>query len=373
MIEHIGPGSISQIGPLLEAQGIRSCFMVADPHAYQASSAESKLRPCLDKLDRVTVFSDFAPNPDIESVERAVTLSSEATYDAVIAVGGGTAIDIAKLVSCSMASGLDAVTTNATTLDRTVSLITIPTTAGTGSEATHFAVLYIDGVKHSIAHPCLLPDACIIDADLLESLPASVAAHTGLDALCQSMESIWSVNATDESRAYAIEGLRLSMTHLLDAVTQPALSSRDGMARAAHLSGKAINIGKTTAPHAISYTLTSKFGIPHGLAVALTIGRCLEWNADVTEADCTDPGGPTHVKNAINTITDVLSCKLPGEASERIDQIIRSLDCSPRLGDYGLSAGDLDGIARSVNVERLSNNPRRLTQHEIHDLLKSKL
>ena len=168
-------------------------------------------------------------------------------------------------------------------------MIAIPTTAGTGSEATHFAVVYVDGEKYSLAHPYLVPAYAVIDPLLTYSLPAGVTAASGLDAFCQAIESIWAVGATDVSHTFATEAARLAVQHLRAAVQNPTDTARAGMCRAAHLSGKAINISKTTAPHALSYVLTAEYGLAHGVAVALTLAPMLQYNAQVTAIDCADP------------------------------------------------------------------------------------
>ncbi|MEE2754067.1 MAG: phosphonoacetaldehyde reductase [Candidatus Latescibacterota bacterium] len=368
--EFIGAGRLSKLGDIFKSRGIRSCFLVADSGAYGSSGASESIRPLLETLETLTIFSDFAPNPDDISIERALGSATIPAYDAILAIGGGTAIDIAKLVSVSLVSGLPEVVSNPDRIKRHNTLIAAPTTAGTGSEATHFAVLYIHGIKHSIAHTDLLPDVSIVDPNLLQSLPSSVAAHTGLDALCQSIESYWGVHATPESRKFASEGLNLAFAHLENIVNHPDQVSRDGMARAAHLSGQAINISKTTASHALSYTLTSKFGIPHGLAVALTIGPCLVWNAEVSEKNCTDPGGVLSVKKSVNDLINHLSCKTPFEARDWIEQCIKSVGCPTRLTDFGITDRDIDTIAGSVNKERLANNPRRFDNADILNILK---
>ena len=185
--EFIGAGRLSKLGDIFKSRGIRSCFLVADSGAYDSSGASESIRPLLETLETLTIFSDFAPNPDDISIERALGSATIPAYDAILAIGGGTAIDIAKLVSVSLVSGLPEVVSNPDRIKRHNTLIAAPTTAGTGSEATHFAVLYIHGIKHSIAHTDLLPDVSIVDPNLLQSLPSSVAAHTGLDALCQSV------------------------------------------------------------------------------------------------------------------------------------------------------------------------------------------
>jgi alcohol dehydrogenase class IV len=371
--EHIGPGKLSELSDIFKTRGIRSCFLVADPVAYVSSGASEVIKPLLDTLETLTIFSDFSPNPDDLSVEKALGCATRQSYDAVLAVGGGTAIDIAKLVSCSLTSGLAEIISIPEGIIRNNLLIAVPTTAGTGSEATHFAVLYVDGVKHSIAHNRLLPDISIVDSNLLQSIPPSVAAHTGLDAFCQSIESLWSVQSTAASREFALQGLKLSFTNLERFVDSPDPGSRDAMARAAHFSGKAINISKTTAPHAISYTLTSKSGIPHGLAVAMTIGPCLAWNADVTEEDCIDPRGVAHAQKSMAQILEVLSSSSPTQAVDRIDALLVSIECHPRLSDNGIETADLDAITATVNAERLANNPRRLDSNDIRSLLQSRL
>ena len=371
MTEVIGPGRLSDLKDIFEGLSIRSCFLVADPTAYTSSGASERLQPLLDSLDTVTVFSDFAPNPDDTSVEKARRLATESSYDAIVAVGGGTAIDIAKLVSCSLNTPLTQVVADPALIRRDIALIAIPTTAGTGSEATHFAVLYVDGVKHSIAHDRLLPDVCVVDSDLLKSVPASVAAHTGLDALCQSIESLWSIHSTDVSREFASDGLRLSIANLEKVVNHHDPTSRDEMARAAHLSGKAINISKTTASHAISYAMTSEFGIPHGLAVALTMGPMLRWNAAVTHADCLDPRGVEHVYRIVDRIIGLLDVDTPQDAALLFDKTISSIGCSPRLQAFGVSRDQLALLAGKTNVDRLSNNPRKLTEGDILDLLET--
>ncbi len=184
---------------------------------------------------------------------------------------------------------------------------------------------------------------------------------------------MWSIHSTETSDEFAAEGLRLSFAHLTNVVNNPNASSRDAMSRAAHLSGKAINLSKTTASHAISYTMTSKFGIPHGLAVALTIGPLLLWNSEVSDADCTDPRGASHVRDTLARMLNILSCDTPEQAAERIDQLLAAVGCPTRLAEYGIGHAEIDSIVASVNAERLGNNPRRLTDSDLCSILGSRL
>jgi len=211
-------------------------------------------------------FSDYAPNPRYEDVLAGVDLFEKEGCDFLVSLGGGSSIDVAKGINILQAASE---TPTLRPFSRCLHM-TIPTTAGTGSEATHFAVLYKDGQKLSIAHPDLVPEYVTLDAALLATLPDYHKKSAALDALCQSIESLWARDATPQSRGYAKESIRIIEEHL-DAYLQGNPESAHKMLQAAYLSGKAINIGKTTAAHAMSYGLSERFGIAHGHAVALCL------------------------------------------------------------------------------------------------------
>jgi alcohol dehydrogenase class IV len=316
-------------------------------------------------------------NPKLEDVQRGIEVYRNFEPDVVIALGGGTAIDLAKLIGtlsvqkgaerskCSrdIAMGVAAIEVEGKPM------IAIPTTAGTGSEATHFAVVYVDGEKYSVAHPSMLPDYAIVDPTLTESLPKRITAATGLDALCQAIESIWAVAATEESMGYAQEAARLAFDHLAAAVNAPTPEARRAMCRASHLAGKAINITKTTAPHALSYFLTSRYGVPHGMAVATTLRAMLAFNADVTDNDCVDPRGATAVRERIARILNVLGTDCIDEACSAISSLLSQVEC-PTLKEIVVN-GDLMAVVDSANIERLSNNPRRVSREKLIEVLSS--
>jgi alcohol dehydrogenase class IV len=237
---------------------------------------------------------------------------------------------------------------------------------------THFSALYLDGVKHSVGHPFVLPAVAIVDPQLTYSMPAALTASTGVDALSQGMESMWAVGSTEESQASAMEAVRLALQYLPKAVHDPCPDSRRGMAVAAHLAGKAINISKTTAAHAISYTFTSEYGVAHGQAVGLTLGPLLEYNAAVTEKDCVDPRGRNHVLEAMGQVLSVLDCADAEAGRRRIASLLKEVNCPTRLSEIGVQTADeRASIAAKVNAERMSNNPRRLDGPALQRLLAS--
>lgn len=366
--------SLEELPALLNSLGVRSVFLVADHDAFVFSGAKGILEPLLEPY-HVSLFTQFQPNPKLEDIQAGIAKFRQHPADIVITVGGGTAIDISKMIAACAADECDvkAVVQNQQSLPtRVCPLIVAPTTAGTGSEATQFAVVYVDGVKYSVDDQKLLPDWCILDPQLTATLPAKITAQSGLDAFCQAIESIWSVRSTEASTRDAVEAARLAYSNLYQAVHSPTPESRQAMTRAAHLAGRAINRTRTTAPHAVSYALTSDFGIPHGHAVALTIGPMLVHNAGVTELDVNDPRGVEYVQSRISIILQVLNCSTPEEGNAAIQEFVRSLGCQTQLLELGVAGEEtFRNIAGKVNLQRMQNNPRRVTSDQLVEMLRS--
>ena len=351
----------------------KSIFLVVDRSAYQLSGAQAELAPHLENRE-VLEFDSFASNPRFEDALAGLEQFRRAPCDVIIALGGGTAIDIGKLIRCFAGQSREPadILANSSLIEKAACpLIAVPTTAGTGSEATQFAVVYRGGVKHSVAHPSIMPDVAVVDWRLTQSLPPRTTAETGLDALSQSIESIWSVNSTQESVAYATAALELVLSHLVSAVHTPTPHDREAMTGAAHLAGKAINIGKTTAPHALSYRITHDFGVAHGHAVSLTLGPVLIFNAGATTQDVADERGVEHLQEMINLILSKLGVQDAQEAQSKITEFMESIGCQTRLSSLGIETDARIPIAESVNQERLKNNPRRFTQSQLLQLLES--
>ena len=372
----LNEGALGEIGGILDRSSACRVFLVLDESAYVASGAAQVLAPHF--RDRsVEVFSNFELNPKLHDVELGIVQCRAVKPDVVIGLGGGTAIDLAKMIGTLAAqkySAREIVPGQVSIEQARPPLIAVPTTSGTGSEATHFAVVYVDGQKISLAHRLLLPDFGLVDAKLTHSAPAHITATTGLDAFCQAIESLWAVGATEESIKHASQSLALSVRHLATAVLQPTPQARLGMCQSAHLAGKAINISKTTAPHALSYAITSEYGVAHGAAVALNLGALLEYNASVTAADCTDPRGPEHVGNQIGRIVALLGAKTITDARQKIDELIERIGCPVSLGNVGVE-GDraIAQLVDQVNLERLANNPRRIDAAALTYCLKERM
>ena len=222
------------------------------------------------KLKEAVVFSNFKPNPKYEEMLEGLKLFKESGCDSIISIGGGSCIDVAKVIRLSINtdvnSDIPAFKQEYKYTD--IKHICIPTTSGTGSESTKHAVLYLDGVKQSIAHPVNVPDYVILCPKLIVSVPEYQKKATMMDALCQCIESLWSRKATKESRKYAKAGLKLFKENY-KGYLKLDINAIKSIQLAANYSGKAINISETTAAHAMSYKITSLYNIPHGHAVAI--------------------------------------------------------------------------------------------------------
>lgn len=367
------PGAMHQLGQVLNTIRSDSLVLVVDPAALQNSGAERALEDAL-RGRRCVRFEDFAPNPQMEAVERGVRLFQDHAPEALVALGGGSALDMAKLIGACAVQPREPrayATAQCNLQEHPRPLIAIPTTAGTGAEATHFAVVYVDGKKHSLAHPWVRPSHALVDPALTYQLPPPLTAASGLDALSQAMESIWSVRAQDSSLRHAEEALDLAWNHLEEAVLNPSPQHRLAMMRAAHLAGCAINQTTTTAPHALSYHISTHYGIPHGAAVALTLGAFLEYNAAVEESTCADPRGSESVRQRIQRIFSILGAEDARDARDKLRRLIGSIGCPSTLAAAGIASSEFPTLIAAANPERLSNNPRKVNAQELLLLFES--
>jgi alcohol dehydrogenase class IV len=289
-------------------------------------------------------YSDFSPNPKKTDVDAALK-NIQGDYDTIVAVGGGSVIDFAKLYKYYRK-------TNSI-------LIAIPTTAGTGSEATHFAVCYIDNKKHSIEDMAILPDFVIIDPNVLDHSPRYLRLCTAVDALIQSVESYWSISSTVESKNFARQSMILCKENIRQYVAANNPISAEKMALAAYLSGKAINISKTTLAHALSYAFTACHKIPHGHAVALSIAGLFEGNKKTDPTNCNDKRGVEYVRDTLFEMENIL-----GE--DYFDILFSEISLETNLVKLGIT--NIENLIKEVNPDRLKNNPRSFSEEELKGL-----
>lgn len=268
-------------------------------------------------------FGDFRPNPLYEEVMDGVEKFNESKCDTILAVGGGSAMDVAKSIKYYAKSNAE--------------IIAIPTTSGTGSESTHFAVIYKDGVKQSVADQSLLPETVVLEPSTLENVPDYTRKATMLDALCHAIESYWSKKSTDESKKIATAAIK-EILEYKDPYLRNEKEGNAGMLKAANLAGQAINMTTTTAGHAMCYKITSLYGFAHGHAAALCLPEV--WKVNKTE--------------------------IPGITLDEFVELFKRLDLPSPVSEK--REEDLDVLVDSVNPQRLGNNPIALDKDTIRKM-----
>ena len=321
-------------------------------------------------------FSDFRANPRLEEVEEGIQAFSAFRGDSILAVGGGSALDTAKCIKLFTGLSKEKPYPEQEFQENGIPLLVHPTTAGTGSESTPFAVIYQDGEKCSVEHESIYPKYRIEDSRSLRSLSLYQKKATLLDALSHAMEAIWSKYSNEDSRAYGQKAISLilmnykaylSLENEKDAknlggavaLEGPSEQVLEDVAEAANLAGKAIAVTKTTAGHALSYKLGSIYQLPHGLATAMV-------NRALYPFMCREKSRMTDPENLL-FLAKCFSAETEEEGAKRYLEILEDLEILPNLS---VKEGDLENLVAAVNPERLSNHPIALREEDIGLLYK---
>lgn len=317
----------------------------------------------------VVHFTEFTPNPIYDSVLKGVHVYRENNCDVIIAIGGGSAIDVAKCIKlfALMNDKIDYLSQKI--IPNKIPFIAVPTTAGTGSESTHFAVIYRAGKKISVADKSALPSAVMLDPSALNFLPMYQKKVCLLDALCHAIEAAWSVNSSDESRAFSFESIRLICAYKNFYLTEnPSAICNTQILYASRLAGMAINLAKTTAGHALSYKLTSKYGIAHGHAAALCVARV--WKYMLQNLNCAvNEELSMQLPKTFQNLAECMGCEDIESAITAFQKILIDLNLDEPL-QINFSEKDIDDLTDSVNIERLANNPVTLNKVAIKNIYK---
>ena len=367
---------INKIGDILFGYRPNKIFLVTGKNSFVQSGAQQALQSLENKY-QISHFTDFASLPLIEDVEKGINFFHEQNCDLVLAIGGGHVIDMAKLITGLQHQSqpyMDFIENKRILEKRQAPLVVVPTTAGSGSEATQFAVVYYKSQKYSLDHPQLIPDNVLIDPSLMLSATPLVRASAGADVLSHAIESYWSVNSTNESKGYAKDAIILIMNHFVDSIKNPSMESMLSIAKAANLAGRAINISKTTACHAISYPLTAHYNMAHGQAVILTLPHILEFNAHILEQEqeqeLNDPRGAEYFANTLNELFYIMNAKNFLQAKEYLINLTQEVGLRTTLVDLGLTAKDIPLILEEgFNIQRVRNNPRILSRTVLEKIL----
>jgi len=358
-VEYEGYGAYQRIIYVVEAVNAKKLMIVCD-----SSFDRFPIKQAIEKISvPVVYFRGFSSNPDYTDVFKGISLFAEEKCDFIVSVGGGSAIDVAKCIVNHVEDGgrlrlLD---------DALCKHLAIPTTAGTGSEATCFAVIYRNGEKMSIEHSNILPDYVILDPQFLETLPLYQKRSTLADALCQAIESMWAKNANAESRKYAKEAISIILENV-EAYLSGHTDSMRLMLKAANLSGKAINISKTTAPHAMSYKLSSMFGIAHGHAVAICLPYV--WENLLEESNTFVSPQKEYYSNVFDELMHIVKSTSYENTVNVIAGLFNEFEF---YHEFEYNEDTIQELVVSVNTQRLENHPIKISPQLLHEMYRKVL
>ncbi len=355
-----------ELDEYIKNNSLKKIFLVCD-----SSFPFLKIHNYFEKIEfhtsaKFIKFDNITPNPLYESVIEGVNIFRNEKCDSIIAVGGGSTIDVAKCIKLYSNMDTSVNYLKQVIVPNNIKLLAVPTTAGTGSEATRYAVIYYNGNKQSVSDDSCIPSAVLFDETALETLPEYQRKSTMMDALCHAVESYWSINSNKESQRYSDAAIRSILANK-DAYLKNYKYGNIGMLKAANLAGKAINITQTTAGHAMCYKLTSIYGIAHGHAAALCVSKLFPFMADNIDK-CIDTRGKKYLYSVFNRIAMAMNCPDIKSAVAKFDEIMNSLNLiipETKEEDYEI-------LKKSVNPERLKNNPVKL-DIEIIDSLYHKI
>lgn len=355
----------------IKENGIKKLLLVCDGFIWYMKDFNAHLEEIEKTGVEMVGFRDFQPNPLYENVVSGVKVYRKENCDGIMAVGGGSAMDVAKcikLYTMLPGDGADGVWLKAEIVPNGIPFLAMPTTAGTGSEATRYAVIYYEGAKQSVTSESFIPKTVLLDPGTLKTLPLYQKKSTMMDALCHAIESFWSVNSTDVSKEYSRKAIELVLKHM-DGYLENTEDGNAGMLTAANTAGKAINITQTTVGHAMCYKITSLYKSAHGHAAALCDRKLFPWMLQNTDK-CIDPRGEEYLESVFTEIANAMGCKTAVEAAQKLNDIFDNLELEVPTA----TAEDYEVLKNSVNPVRLKNHPIALDVETIdmlyHQILK---
>ena len=316
------------------------------------------------------IFNELPTEPTCDQAQLVIDNFKSAEADFIVAVGGGSVMDIAKLASICVTDeyGVRDLLDNPSMGRKTIKTLAIPTTAGTGSEATPNSIVAVPEkeLKVGIVNGAMIPDYVILDAQMIKNLPVKIAAATGVDALAHAIECFTSKKATPFSNMFALESLDLIMNNIEEScLNKDAMEAKNNMLLAAFYAGVAISASGTTAVHALSYPLGGKYHIPHGVSNAMLLVPVMKFNEPVCRK---------LLAKAYDRVVKNPTAQTEEEKSawiiNRLDEIVKKLEIPTSLKEYGIKDEDLEILVKSgMNVKRLLvNNMRELTKEDARSL-----
>ncbi len=367
---YAGCGSIKNLEQVMKKEDVTSALVFTD----KGIKACGLLNPVTEILEKNNigyhVFDDLKAEPSYLDIEHVLQEVEKTSGEIIIAVGGGSVMDAAKLVSVLKGANytIRDLLEDPSLARKQLPTVMVPTTCGTGAEATCNAIVAIpeEQSKKGIVNDDMIPDCVILEPKMIERLPKAIVAATGVDALAHVVECYTSKKATLLSDTFAREGAKLIFGNIRKAYEHPEdMEAKEKMMLGAYYGGIAITASGTTAVHALSYPLGGKYHIAHGVSNAILFAHVMEYNKDACEAQLAE---------LCDAICPELAQKTSDEKAQyiidQIADIVKVTEIPTNLSTFGVKMGDLDFLveAGSKQTRLLVNNRRELSQDDIRTI-----
>jgi|TARA_Y100001968_G_C19433798_1_gene758497 alcohol dehydrogenase class IV len=363
-----GNGAVSALKSELSRLEVKNPAVITDKGVSESgglSLVTSQLT-----TEEYVIFDDIPPEPEVSVIEHYAAELRGKNVDGIIAVGGGSAMDSAKVLAVSMShtGSISALFGENNVNARDVPLIAIPTTAGTGSEVTNIAILTdpADQLKKGIVSEFLLPDVAIVAAEMTVSCPPTVTAASGIDALVHALEAYLSVNASPITDALALKAIAMIYPALPKAYLDGNdLAARESMATGSLLAGLAFGNAGVGAVHALAYPLGGRFHLSHGMSNAVMLPHVMKENAAVSQERFVDIAKAMKLSTQGHTDSEITE-----QVLHAIEKICRDVEIPASLSHFDIPEDAIPTMAiEASKVTRLlRNNPRQFTVDEIEDI-----
>ena len=355
--------SFEEIVRYINDKSFKRIFILCGKNSFVTSGAFKLFKKIKNK--ETTFFYKKSEIPILEELTEIINKIQSFKPDLFLAIGGGAVIDYAKMANVlEVRPDIAELIVNYSYpfKKKYTKLAVVPTTAGSGAEVTSNAVIYVDGIKHSFESKILIPDDFFLVPEFIISAPYKIKASAGFDAIAQALESLVSRKSNEQSVEYALKSLKISKNTFISFINNPNIKNATEMSIASNLAGSAINISKTTAPHASSYPFTSLFNISHGHAVSLFFEKFFKFNYENMDKAETS----FNLKNRFDLIFEIFDVSNIDDFNSKISLIKKKALLEDNLTklniDINKSSKD---VLKGINLLRLSNNPVKIKEKDI--------
>lgn len=372
-VSYFGPGARKELPGVVARLGYKKALVVTDKGLMKFGVAKMVLAVLDEAAIPYEIYDEVKPNPTVTNVKMGVEACKKAEADFIIAIGGGSSMDTAKGIGiiCNNPEFSDVISLEgvADTKKKTVPIIALPTTAGTAAETTiNYVIIDEEKQKKMVCvDPNDIPAVAIIDAELMYSLPKSLTAATGMDAMTHAIEGLITKGAWELSDMFEIKAIEMIHKYLPIAVNEPTNPvGRDGMAVAQYVAGMAFSNVGLGVDHGMAHPLSALHDIPHGVACAMLLPTVMKFNAPAALPKYVD------IAKALGVYKDGMTQQEAADAAcTEIDNLSRLVGIPTHLSELGITEKDIDALADQAIVDVCTpGNPREVTRDDIVALYK---